>query len=184
MKELKSLRKAGESTFLTLTKDLPASTSLALFAGNSGAMIAGHEGIVTEVDYKEVQGVNTPVVGPGGQRITIGGEEIELAKEGEKPQAVTITFSTGRTMTLGLLQQGQDKTTILFNGDAQPTPSTDLNLGNISKLIGKQFKCTKFWRDNSNPIVRNAGSTDPARKERSYAANCYEFVETPIVAAP
>jgi hypothetical protein len=182
MKELKDIRVAGKSTFLTLSAGLPASTSLAMFAGNSSAMRAGVEGTIVSIDYEEVQGLNTPFI-TADQVVSIGGEDVVLAKYvagvETRPQAVTIRWDNGFTMTLGLLLQGQEKSTILFKGDTAPTKATDLTLETISaKLIDKKFKCTKYWRDASNPIVRNAGSDDPKRKERSYASNVYEFIET------
>jgi hypothetical protein len=157
---------------------------LAMFAGNTGAMVAGHESTIKSIDWEDVQGINTPKVRSSdgrGQITTINGEEVVLAKDGELPKAVTIRFESGRTMTLGLLLQGQDKTTIHFKGDANPTKSVDLNLSDIPKLIGRQFKCVKYFRDAANAIVRTSqvplGSND-APASRSYAANCYEFVET------
>lgn len=177
MKELKDFAVAGKSTFISLSSKLPAQTALAMFAGNSSAMRAGIESEITSIDYEEVGGLNTPKVQSTdgrGQVVTIDNEEVQLAKDGETPKAVTIRFKNGITMTLGLLFQGQEKTTIHFTGDGAPTKVTDLTLEDLAnKLIGKTFKCAKYYRDATNPIVRNGGQAN----ERTYAANVYEFIQ-------
>lgn len=185
MKELKELQVAGKSTFLSVIASLPADTALAMFAGNSSAMRQGVTGTITSIDYEEVGGANTPPVadvdGTGrGQVVVIGGEEIQLAKVGEKPKAPTIRFDNGITMTLGLLYQGGEKTTIHFKGDGATTKVTDLKIEDIApKIMNKKFKCDKYWRDASNQIGRNIGSEEKTgpRRERSYSANVYEFSE-------
>ncbi len=177
MKELKDFQVAGKSTFISLSSTLPASTALAMFAGNSSAMRAGIESEIISIDYEEVGGLRTPKVASAdgrGQVVTIGNEEVQLAKDGETPKAVTIRFKNGITMTLGLLFQGQEKTTIQFAGDGAPTKVTDLALEDLgTKMIGKTFKCVKYYRDATNPIVRNGGEAN----ERSYPANVYEFIQ-------
>lgn len=181
MKELKDL-KAGDSgsIFLEAAKGIAAGTSLAVFAGASGAMVAGHESKVISIDYKEVPANSAPPVKSAdgrGQVVRIGDEEIQLAVDGAQPKALTITFESGRTMTVGLLLQGQDKTSVHFTGDAEPTKATDLTLGDLAgKFLNKTFKCVKTYRDNSNEIIR----TDPngVRPDRKYAANCYHFIQT------
>jgi hypothetical protein len=176
MKEFSEMPKGANGIFFEVSKGLDAKTALAMFAGNTGAMIAGHEGTVDSIDYEDVQG-NVPVLAQD-QVITVGGESYRLAKAGDKPKALTISFSTGRTMTVGLLLQGQDKTTIHFKGDAGATKSTDLKLEDLSsKLLGKKFKCVKNWRDATNTITRN---NPDGSVGRSYPANCYEFVETTV----
>jgi hypothetical protein len=178
MKELKDFAVAGQSTFLAMTAGLPKETTLAMFAGASGAMVAGHVGKITSIDFEPVQVANLFI--ERDQVITIGGEEVLLTKyvEGENtpPKAVTIKFDTGRTMTLGLLLQGQDKTKIALV-DGTVVTATQLNLGNISaNLLGKTLRCDKTFRDAGNAVNR-AASEDGKRKERSYAANCYEFTQ-------
>ena len=174
MKERKDLDLNKGSIFAQQTKGADAKLSLAMFAGISGAMMAGYSGKIKSIDWAEVGGVNTPKL-TVDQIVDIGGEQVIIAKSGETPWAVTITFEDGRTMTLGLLLQGQSKSNILFKGDANPTIVTDLVLGDIDKkLVGKTFKCTKFYRDVASPIIR----TNPdGTQQSSKPANCYEFIE-------
>lgn len=177
MKEFSSLAGGAKGVFLALVKSagVALDSSLAMFAGASGAMVAGHEGIVVKIDWLDVPGT-VPVILDQDQIITIAGEQYRLAKAGEPRKALTLEWSTGRTMTAGLLLQGQDKTTVLFKGDANPTPATNITLGDLeAKFLGKRFKCVKTFRDASNLVTRQN-----ANGERSYPANCYAFEETTV----
>lgn len=173
-KELKAERKAGVSYFLgTVTAKVAGSTSIAAFSGNSTAMRAGIEGVVKSIDYEEVGGANTPLL-TADQVITVDGDQIILAKAGEKPQAPTIVLDNGITMTLGLLLQGGAKSGITFAGDAAMTPSINITVEQLASLVGKKLKCVDFHRDASNMIIRqNVGQPD-----RSYPANVYTFVQS------
>jgi hypothetical protein len=177
VKTLGSVDKGTTGAFLVMTANMAASTSIAMFAGNSGAMVPGHESKVISVDFEEIGGTNPPRAGKGGQIFYAGDQGYELAKEGEILKAVTIRFESGRTMTLGLLLQGGQKSNILFKGDTAPTKAIDIKLEDISaKFLNKTFKCITFNRDESNMIQRPAIAGQAARAP--YPANVYEFVET------
>ncbi len=180
-KEYSTLPKGKTGLFLGLTAKVDGKTPLAMFGGNSGAMIAGHEGTIVEIDYMPIANgaKNVPALRED-QIITVAGEEIIFGKKGDLPWALTIKFDTGRTMTVGLLLQGQDKTTVHFLGDANPTPSTRLDMDALrDKMFGKRFKCTKYFRDKANEIQRQ-DPDDASKIARTTFANCYTFEEVAI----
>ncbi len=169
---------AGKSKFLTLAVALGAGAMLASIASNSSLVQQGHVGKITEIDWIQIPESASRTI-PRLDRVqfvTMGDTEVELAQVGEMPYAPTIVFSTGRTMTLGLLAQGGEKTTIHFKNDATATKSTDLTVENIASLVGKTLKCTKSYRDKENVIVRT-NRDDPNAKARETYASVFEFVE-------
>jgi hypothetical protein len=177
MKERKDIDTSTVNLFQQQTKNADAKLALAMFAGLSGAMIAGYEGEVKTIDWMEVGGANVPKLA-ADQIVDIAGEPVVIAKAGEKPWAVTIQFVDGRTMTLGLLLQGQEKSTILFKGQTDATKVIDLKLEDVAnKLIGKRFKCLSFFRNEANEIIRYNAAGEIISKR---PANCYTFAETTV----
>lgn len=174
----------GQSLFLAAVaaQGHTGSTLVATFASNSGAMVAGYKSKVLGIDYEEIPGTLTNVPDlTADQVITIGNEQFILQPQFKadgvtknKPKAPVLKFEVGaRTMTLGLLQQGQDKTIINFvaaDGSVRSVPSNKLTLDDLSAMIGKNWFCSKFWKDASAPIIRNNadGTQQPGRP-----ANCY-----------
>lgn len=157
-------------------------TPLATFASNSGAMVAGYEGTIIGIDYETVAGIRTPDLN-ADQIITVAGKDYVLqpAKNADgtpnKPKAPVIKFDSGdRTMTLGLLQQGQKKTTITWPGVGGAASivkdSTQLTLKDLTDLVGKKLRCESYFTDDSRMINRNGPDGKIAS---SRPANCYTF---------
>lgn len=174
---------AGESLFLKTiaAQGHNADTLVATFASNSGAMVAGYKSKLVGIDY-EVTAGRVPDL-EADQIITIGNESFVLQPKTDpatgkanKPKAPVLKFEVGaRTMTLGLLQQGQGKTTVTFIDGTQSrtVPANELKLSDLSAMVGKIVECKKYWRDESNPIIRSNARGEQTSKT---PANCYELV--------
>lgn len=176
---------AGQSLFLaTVAKQgHTAQTLVAVFASNSGAMRAGYKSKILGIDYTETAG-NVPNLARD-QTTIIDGETLVIQPmtdangKPNKPKAPALIFEVGKqTMTLGLLQQAQDKTRITFKGfegGDVTKGSTELTLEDLGRFPGNTFECKKYWREASITITRNGPDDKPAN---SYPANAYEIVIT------
>lgn len=174
---------AGESLFLkaALAQGHTGDTLVATFASNSGAMVAGYKSKLLSIDYEPIPSTlaNVPDL-TADQIITIGNEQFILQPKNDpttgkanKPKAPVLKFEVGaRTMTLGLLQQGQDKTEVIFKqgNSSRTVKAPALTMDDLTSMIGKEWFCSKFWKDASSPIIRNNadGTQQPGRP-----ANCY-----------
>jgi len=198
MREIKDLLvETGESnTFDAVTKNAKPDTGLAIFAGNSGAMIAGYEGKIVKIDYAETEGIRTPNLtqdqvvnftkADGSTESFTLQYAIKRDKDGNevigadgkpvfnKPMAPTIFFEDGRKMTLGLLLQGGAKTVITYK-DGTKVNAVNLKLGAAKMLVGRSFLCTNYFTDQANLVQRNDANGNIASAR---PRNCYEFVET------
>ena len=177
LKDFKS--KDNKGKFFTAFAPLKGNTPISIFVANSGAMVQGHKGQITEIDYLQIvtNAKRVPVLTEDQKIVLENGDTVILAEAGSMPVAPTISWSTGRTMTLGLLAQGGTKSSVQFlkegaksNDDLEdPIPASQLTKDHLERMVGKSFECTKFFRDTNNMIIREGRAP--------YAANCYEFVE-------
>lgn len=170
-KTLADLKALPGGAFKSATASVDGAALIAMFASNSGAMIAGHVGTIVGIDYEVITGRNITKL-ENDQTIVIGDVTYVLATKGEMPVAPTVRFDTGRTMTLGLLTQGQEDTTVkLIGKDAKPF--FKFSKDELFDLVGRKLECIDFNRNPDRPITRNAGTPNAS----SYAANYYKFVE-------
>ncbi len=163
--------KSGESLFLSNFAKLGKNAALGAVAGNSTAMVQGVSIKIAKIEYGEIpKGTRGVPVLEADQIITnAAGESVTLGKKGDLPWAAQIYASdSNRTMTMGLFTQGGKKTTIALLGQ-EPKATFELNPEEVLGLVGKTIKCTAFFRDETNVIVR-AGRA-------GYPANCYTFEE-------
>lgn len=179
----KIVRTDGQSLFLEAAKAQghSESTLVAIFASNSGAMVAGYKSKLLGIDYEPIPSTLGSVPDlTADQIINIDGVPyiLQPAKDpitgkANKPMAPVLKFEVGaRTMTLGLLQQGQDKTEINFitGNSTRTVKASALTMGDLVSMVGKEWTCKKFWKDTATQIIRNNadGTQQPGRP-----ANCY-----------
>lgn len=140
--------------------------SIASFASNSSAIIGGQILVVEDFDLLPTPGNQTPDL-EEDQVMTIGGEQVIVAKKGEKPKSWQLKFAGNRAVTLGLLTQAQNKPSTIEIAAGDVRLIRDLTGEQLSNLIGKKIKCIKFERDKDDLITR------PNRAP--YMANRFDF---------
>ena len=173
LKSISTLAKAGKSILMEGIKGLDDSTPLAVFASSSTAIVAGFEGTVSKIDYEPLpENPRIPKLSQD-QVITVDGKQYVGGKAGEMPWAPVITFDNARTMTLGLLQQGQKKTTIKFTEDGALTEDKILldSGGSLVDVLNPAVLLDTLPIGNGRAIAIVPGADRPYVAPQTFTSN-------------